>query len=132
MLNWILNTSLEPLTIFAKSFIQDVCLSSRYTPNMFKERENNCEIHVKKSFVETLQHKTNVFCDFLYPFFISGTFMIPRTTGEGGSYLFNSSLPLPSTLQTLTYKKFPRKTLIGNNFLHSYFWQVLKEQLYFK
>ena len=32
---------------------------------------------------------------FFYLGFLSRTFMIHRTTGEGGGYLFNSSLPLP-------------------------------------
>ena len=33
-------------------------------------------------------------CFFFYLGFLSQTFMIQRTAGEGGGYLFNSSLPL--------------------------------------
>ena len=36
-----------------------------------------------------------------YRGFLSRTFMIHMTAGEGGSYLFNFSLPLPPTSQTL-------------------------------
>ena len=35
--------------------------------------------------------------------FLSRTFMIHRTAGEGVGYLFNSSLPLPSASRTLRY-----------------------------
>ena len=38
---------------------------------------------------------------FLYLRFLLRTFTIHRAEGEGGGYLFNSSLPLPSTSQTL-------------------------------
>ena len=37
---------------------------------------------------------------FFYLGFLSRTFMIHRTAGEGGGYLFNSFLPLPSASQT--------------------------------
>ena len=40
---------------------------------------------------------------FFYLGFLSGTFTIYRTAGEGGGYLFNSSLPLPTTSQTLRH-----------------------------
>ena len=42
-------------------------------------------------------------CFFFYLGFLSRTFTIHRTAGEGGGYLFNSSLPLPPTSQTLRY-----------------------------
>ena len=35
--------------------------------------------------------------------FFSRTFTIHGTAGEGGGYLFNSSLPLPPTSQTLRH-----------------------------
>ena len=38
---------------------------------------------------------------FFYLGFISRTFTIHRTAGEGGGYLLNSSLPLPPASQTL-------------------------------
>ena len=48
------------------------------------------------------------FCCFLFFFFymafLSQTFMMYRTAGEGGGYLFNSSLPLPPTSQTLRHQ----------------------------
>ena len=47
-------------------------------------------------------------CEFLFPFFLSGflslTFTIHRAAGEGGGYLFNSSLPIPPTSQTLRHQ----------------------------
>ena len=90
MVDWFLNTPMEMLTIFTKSFILGVWLDSRYSSDMFQERQNNCEIPVKESFLET---------------------------------------------KKVFLKKLLRKTLIRNNFLHSYFWQVLQEipeQLYSK
>ena len=41
---------------------------------------------------------------FFYPGFLSWTFTIHRTAGEGGGYFFKSSLPLPRASQTLTHK----------------------------
>ena len=50
----------DKVTIFAKSFILDVWLGPRCASDMFfKERQNNCEILVTESFLETLQAKTN-------------------------------------------------------------------------
>ena len=40
---------------------------------------------------------------FFYLGFLSRTFTIHRTAGEGGGYLFNSSLPLSPASQTLRY-----------------------------
>ena len=42
---------------------------------------------------------------FFFPYlgFLSRTFTIHRTAGEGGGYLFNSSLPLPPASQTLRH-----------------------------
>ena len=40
---------------------------------------------------------------FFYLGFLSRTFTIHRTAGEGGGYLFNSFLPLPPASQTLRY-----------------------------
>ena len=40
---------------------------------------------------------------FFYLGFLSRTFTIHRTVGEGGGYLFNSSLPFPPALQTLIH-----------------------------
>ena len=40
---------------------------------------------------------------FFYLGFLSRTFTIHGTAGEGGGYLFNSSLPLPPASQTLRY-----------------------------
>ena len=40
----------------------------------------------------------------VYLGFLSRTFTIHRTAGEGGGYLFNSSLPLPPASQTLRHQ----------------------------
>ena len=40
---------------------------------------------------------------FFYMGFLTQTFMIHRTAGEGGGYLFNSSIPLSPTSQTLRH-----------------------------
>ena len=44
-----------------------------------------------------------LFFFFVYLGFLSGTFTIHGTAGEGGGYLFNSSLPLPPASQTLRH-----------------------------
>ena len=41
---------------------------------------------------------------FFYLGFLSRRFMNSRTAGEGGGHLFNFSLPLPPTSQTLIYQ----------------------------
>ena len=41
---------------------------------------------------------------FFYLGFLSKTFTIHRTAGEGGGYPFNSSLPLPPSSQTLRHQ----------------------------
>ena len=43
-------------------------------------------------------------CFFFYLGFLSRTFTIHGTAGEGGGYLFNSSLPLPPTSWTLRHQ----------------------------
>ena len=40
---------------------------------------------------------------FFYLGFLSRTFTVHRTAGEGGGHLFNSSLPLPPASQTLRH-----------------------------
>ena len=40
---------------------------------------------------------------YFYLGFLSLTFTIYRTAGEGAGYLFNSSLPFPSALQTFRH-----------------------------
>ena len=40
---------------------------------------------------------------FFYLSFLSRTFTIHRTAGDGGGYLFNSSLPLPPASQALRH-----------------------------
>ena len=40
---------------------------------------------------------------FFYLCFLLRTFTIHETAGEGGGYLFNSSLPLPPASQTLRH-----------------------------
>ena len=40
---------------------------------------------------------------FFYLGFLSRTFTIHGTAGEGGGYLFNSSLPLPPASQTIRH-----------------------------
>ena len=40
---------------------------------------------------------------FFYLGFLSRTFTIHKTAGEGGGYLFNSPLPLPPVSQTLRH-----------------------------
>ena len=44
---------------------------------------------------------------FFYLCFLSRTFMIQRTAGIEGGFLFNSSLPLPPTSQTLRHQSSP-------------------------
>ena len=44
---------------------------------------------------------TYVYIYIFYVGFLSRTFTIHRTTGEGGGYPFNSSLPFPPASQTL-------------------------------
>ena len=45
----------------------------------------------------------NIFFFFFYLGFLSRTFTIHGTAGEGGGYLFDSSLPLPAASQTLRH-----------------------------
>ena len=40
---------------------------------------------------------------FFYLGFLSQTFTVHRTAGEGGDYLFNSSVPLPPVSHALTH-----------------------------
>ena len=51
-------------------------------------------------------HQLVIHSDIVFFFlsgFLSRTFTIHRTAGEGGGYLFNSSLPLPPASQTLRH-----------------------------
>ena len=83
MSHFILNTHLEPLTIFAIGSILmfDWVLD---TPLTCLKKDKNCEKPVKELFLETLQQRLGIIS-----------------------------------------KKFLRKTLPRNDFLHSYFQQVL-------
>ena len=47
--------------------------------------------------------KKKIYIFFFYLGFLSRTFTIHGTAGEGGGYLFNSSLPLPPASQTLRH-----------------------------
>ena len=53
---------------------------------------------------KNLLDKYDFFFFFSYLGFLSRTFTIHRTAGEGGGYLFNSSLPLPPASQTLRHQ----------------------------
>ena len=55
-----------------------------------------------KSYVN-IQCKFVFFVFFFYVGFLLRTFTIHRTAGEGGGYLFNSSLSLPPTSQTFRH-----------------------------
>ena len=48
-------------------------------------------------------HYLSPFFFFYYLGFLSRTFTIHGTAGQGGGYLFNSSLPLPPASQTLRH-----------------------------
>ena len=50
-----------------------------------------------------LRSSSFFFFFFFYLGFLSRTFTIHGTAGEGGGYLFNSSLPLPPASQTLRH-----------------------------
>ena len=52
---------------------------------------------------EALGINTFFFFFFFYLGFLSRTFTIHGTAGEGGGYLFNSSLPFPPASQTLRH-----------------------------
>ena len=63
--------------------------------------ENTCigTIHIYQMLI-----LMRVFFFFFYLGFLSRTFTIHRTAGEGGGYFFNSSLPLRPASQTLRHK----------------------------
>ena len=56
--------------------------------------------------LESFDNVSNFFVFFFYLGFLSRTFIIHRTAGEGGGYLYNSSLPLPPASQILRH--YPR------------------------
>ena len=58
---------------------------------------------INLKFVIMLEFQKKKFFFFLYLGFLSRTFRIHGTAGEGGGYLFNSSLPLPPASQTLRH-----------------------------
>ena len=53
--------------------------------------------------VQTTDDNNKVSYYIFYQGFLSRTLTIHRTAGEGGWYLFNSSLPLPLASQTLRH-----------------------------
>ena len=53
-------------------------------------------------YLKRQQNRLYIF--FFYLCFLSRTFTILRTAGEGNGSLFNSSLPLPTASQTLRYQ----------------------------
>ena len=61
--------------------------------------------HVKDCFKmnDKKMSKKSEYIFFVYLGFLSRTFMIHRTAGEGGGYLFNSSLPLSPASETLRH-----------------------------
>ena len=68
-----------------------------------------CEIYSCKNLIKDNTCFKNpskpscIFFFFFYLGFLSRTFTIHGTTGEGGGYLFNSSLPLPPASQALRH-----------------------------
>ena len=95
MFEWVLNTPLELLIIFANSLTLDVWLGSRYwvtgfyASDMFKEIQNKCKIPVTESFLEMLQVKAKKWFlrnfwetlqrnDFLHSYFRQGLQEIPE------------------------------------------------------
>ena len=73
--------------------------------NLLKKDENFIE---RFNFIVNLkQAPTEMdlkYYSFFYLSFLLWTFTIHRTAGEGGGYLFNSSLPSPPASQTLRHK----------------------------
>ena len=64
------------------------------------------KLNVHKTFIRRPGRLLNVLCKLIFfpsGFFLSRTFTIHRTSGEGRGYLFDSSLPLPSASQTLRH-----------------------------
>ena len=57
--------------------------------------------HVNENMLDISDETFVFFSFFFYLGFLSQTFMIHRTAGEGGSYFFNSSFSLLPTSQTL-------------------------------
>ena len=64
-------------------------------PDIFKHRE------IQK-YSDMFRH-IDGYIYFFHLGFLSQTFMTHRTAGKGPGYLFNSSLPLPPTSQTLRH-----------------------------
>ena len=61
------------------------------------------DLYSETSIPYTKVTAVHFFFFFFYLDFLSRTFTIHRTAGEGGGYLFNSSLPLPPASQTLRH-----------------------------
>ena len=68
-----------------------------------EEKKRNNEIKMLVQLGKLKAAHVFFFCFFFYLGFLSRTFTIHRTAGEGGGYLFNSSLPLPPASQTLRH-----------------------------
>ena len=105
----LLVTSSDFFEIFRIVIFQVItgCLfSQRKHASQFWHQTNvkSCHLYsaekAKGSFKLALEKKVECFF-FFYLGFLSRTFTIHRTAGEGGGYLFNSSLPLPPTSETL-------------------------------
>ena len=89
---------------------------SKELEHMF-EKGDLCEKIVAETHKSHSHLTTPIFClvFFFYQGFLSRTFMIHRTAGEGGAgrgggrrgYLFNSSLLLPPALQQITAESSP-------------------------
>ena len=105
MFDWVLNTPLELLIIFANSLILDVWLGSRYwvtgfyASDMFKEIQIKCKIPVTESFLEMLQAKAKKWFlrnfwealqrnDFLQSYFRQGLQEIPEQLYSTRAFLY--------------------------------------------
>ena len=67
--------------------------------------QDNVHVNIGTAQIENsiCQKLLGIFFFFFYLGFLSRTFTIHGTAGEGGGYLFNSSLPLPPASQTLRH-----------------------------
>ena len=61
-------------------------------------------MHWNNTYIPDANLDESIFFFFFYLGFLSRTFTIHRTAGEGGGYFFNSSLPLRPASQTLRHK----------------------------
>ena len=69
---------------------------------VLKDKYNIDKSYLEKKIPDTSGLVKKIFF-FFYLGFLSRTFTIHGTAGEGGGYLFNSSLPLPPASQTLRH-----------------------------